>query len=141
MRAEKINGNNRILVINLLKNVNGLNLENHIIDKCHLLLNDTNDIVGTISYEKYDKLALIRYFVFKRDVQYEDLIQLYGSLEQELRNYNIDNALAIINSEEVKEVFSFLGFNKIDKDRLFFDETVFSKTNYKDNDVYVKKIN
>lgn len=141
MKVEKINDDNKIQVINLLKNVNGLSIENHIVDNCHLLMSDKNDIVGTISYEKYDNLALIRYFVFKRNIEYNDLIELYNNLENELKQYNIKNTIAIINSLEVKEVFSFLGFTKIDKDKVFFDETVFSKTNYKDNDVYIKKLN
>ena len=139
MRTEKINNENKIMVIDLLKNVNGLNLENHILDNCHLLLNEEEDIVGTISYEKYDNLAIVRYFVFKRNIEYKDLFILYESLEKELINKNIENSLAIINSDEVKEVFSYLGFSKIEKDKVYFDETSFSNTSYKNNDVYLKK--
>lgn len=141
MKSEKININNKQMVINLLKNVNGLKIEEHILKNCHVLLDDNNDIVGTISYEKYDNMVLIRYFVFKRNMEYQDLLILYNSLEEELNNYNIENALAIINSNEVKEVFTYLGFDKIDKDKVYFDETIFSKTSYKENDVYLKKCN
>ena len=50
MIVETINDNNKAMVINLLKNVNGLNLEENIIDNCLVLLNDNYDICGTISY-------------------------------------------------------------------------------------------
>lgn len=140
MRTTKINDELMNMVINLLKNVNGLTIENEILNNCHILLNDKEDIEGTISYEKYDKIAIIRYFVFKRNVSFDDLLLLYQSLENELIDINIDNSLAIINSNEVKEVFEYLGFNKIDKNKVFFDETQFIKTNYKDNDVYLKKL-
>lgn len=141
MNVEKINKDNESMVINLLKNVNGLKIEDHIINNCLVLLNDKNDIVGTISYEKFNYYALIRYFVFKRNIEYQDLLLLYEKLEEELKNNNMKESIAIINSEDVKEVFTFLGFKKIDKQKVFFDETIFTKTNYKDNEVYVKKIN
>ena len=64
MNVLKVNDDTKVMVINLLKNVNGLKIENHIVDNCHVLLNDKEDIMGTISYEKYDQYALIRYFVF-----------------------------------------------------------------------------
>lgn len=140
MRTTKINDELMNMVINLLKNVNGLTIENEILNNCHILLNDKEDIEGIISYEKYDKIAIIRYFVFKKNVSFDDLLLLYQSLENELIDINIDNSLAIINSNEVKEVFEYLGFKKIDKNKVFFDETQFIKTNYKDNDVYLKKL-
>ena len=140
MKVLKVSDDTKVMVINLLKNVNGLKIENHIVDNCHVLLNDKEDIMGTISYEKYDKYALIRYFVFKKNISYEDLLSLYNSLENELKNLDISKAIAIINSEEVKEVFMFLKFEKMNKEKIYFDETIFTQTNYKDNDVYIKNI-
>lgn len=141
MKVEKISNETNSMVINLLKNVKGLSIESKIVENCHVLLNEKNDIVGTISFEKYNNYAIIRYFVFKRNIDYNDLKILYNDLENELRNLNIIQAIAIINSEEVKDVFELLDFKKIDKEKVFFDETIFTKTSYKDNDVYIKKIN
>lgn len=141
MKVEKISNETNSMVINLLKNVKGLSIESKIVENCHVLLNEKKDIVGTISFEKYNNYAIIRYFVFKRNIDYNDLKILYNDLENELRNLNIIQAIAIINSEEVKDVFELLDFKKIDKEKVFFDETIFTKTSYKDNDVYIKKIN
>lgn len=141
MIVEKVNNENKTMVINLLKNVNGLKIEERIIDNCLVLLNEKYDICGTISYEKYDNYALIRYFVFKRNIEYNDLLLLYQELENVLYENNISDSIAIINSLEVKEVFEYLGFTKIDNNKVYFEETIFTKTNYKDNDVYIKKIN
>ncbi len=141
MIVERINKESESLVIDLLKNVNGLKIEESIMKNCLVLLNDNKDIVGTISYEQFNNYALVRYFVFKRNIDYKDLLLLYNSLEKELNNKRIEASIAIINSNEVKTVFKYLGFNKIDKKLIYFDETVFTKTNYKDNDVYIKKIN
>lgn len=141
MKVEKINDENKMMVINLLNNVNGLTIENHILNNCCVLLNDSEDIVGTISYEQYDNIAIVRYFVFKRNVTNDELLYLYNYLEKDLKVKKIDNVIAIINSDEVRDVFEYLGFMKIDKNKVYFDETVFSNTNYKDNDVYLKKCN
>ena len=53
------------------------------------LLNDKEDIMGTISYEKYDKYALIRYFVFKKNISYEDLYRRVCSIEKTLIKNNV----------------------------------------------------
>ena len=79
MKVEKINDENKMMVINLLNNVNGLTIENHILNNCCVLLNDSEDIVGTISYEQYDNIAIVRYFVFKRNVTNDELLYLYNS--------------------------------------------------------------
>lgn len=141
MTIEKINNHNQAMVVNLLENVNGLKIEDHIINNCLVLLNDNNDICGTISYEKYDNYGLIRYFVFKRNTEYNDILNLYKELEKELFDNNITESIAIINSDEVKEVFNYLGFNQIDKTRVYFEETIFTKTSFENNDVFIKKIN
>lgn len=79
MIVEKINKNTQMFVIDLLKNVNGLKIEESIVNNCLLLLNDEKDILGTISYERFDRYALIRYFVFKRNINYKDLLLLYNT--------------------------------------------------------------
>ena len=141
MKVDKINNNNKTLVINLLKNINGLSIDNHILNNCHVLIDDNDDIVGTISFEKFSNMVVIRYFVFKRNITNNDLYELYLSLEKELINKNIDYSIAIINNESVEEVFKYLGFSKIDKNKVYFDETKFLKTNYKNNEIYLKKCN
>lgn len=141
MKALKINKDTRNMVINLLQNINNLVIEDFIIDNCCILVNEKEDIVGTISYERFSKLALIRYFVFKRSVSKEDLSILYNCLEEDLKKKNIISAVGIVNSDEVKEVFKCIGFQKIDKEKVFFEETLFTKTNLKDNDVFIKKVN
>ena len=79
----------------------------------------------------------------------KETICVMTNMEEPL-GYAVGNNLEVIEavkflrgdmSEDVKEVFTFLGFKKIDKQKVFFDETIFTKTNYKDNEVYVKKIN
>ena len=46
MKTTKISEQIKSLVIDLLKNVNGLKIEDYILNNCHILLDNTNDIVG-----------------------------------------------------------------------------------------------
>lgn len=140
MKAYKISNDTKNMVINLLSNINNLQIEERIVNNCHILLNDKEDIVGTISYEKFDNIALIRYFVFKKNITFNDLIILYNSLENELKDKEVIYAIGIINSDEVKDVFINLGFKKKEKDKLYFEETLFEKTIYKDNDIFFKSV-
>lgn len=138
MRAEKISNDTRNMVINLLSNIENLKLEDNIIDNCCVLLKDNGNIVGTISYEKYNNIALIRYFVFKKNIELDSLLLLYNCLQDDLSKKEIKDVIGIVNTEEVKSVFEYLGFEMIDKEKVYFDETKFDKTNYNQCDVFHK---
>lgn len=140
MKVEKVNNNTEAMLVNLLKNVKGLKIENHIINNCLLLLDERDDIAGTISYEQYGNYALIRYFVFKKNTNFIDLFSLYQYLENDLKNNNVKETIAIISSNEVEDVFTNLGFKEIDKNKVYFDETLFENTIYNNNKIYAKKI-
>ena len=138
MRAEKISNDTRNMVINLLSNIENLKLEDNIIDNCGVLLKDNGNIVGTISYEKYNNISLIRYFVFKKNIELESLLLLYNCLQKDLSEKEIKDVIGIVNTEEVKSVFEYLGFEMIDKEKVYFDETQFNKTSYNQCDVFHK---
>lgn len=127
-------------VIGLLQNINNLEIDENIIKNCSLLLDEYKDIIGIISYEKFDKVGLIRYFIFKRNIGLDSLLLLYNCLENNIKKDGIKNVIGIVNSEEVREVFEYIGFKKFDSFYLFFDETNFLKTNYRDSLVYEKSI-
>lgn len=127
-------------VIGLLQNINNLEIDENIIKNCSLLLDESKDIIGIISYEKFDKVGLIRYFIFKRNIELDSLLLLYNCLENNIKKDGIKNVIGIVNSEEVREVFEYIGFKKFDSFYLFFDETNFLKTNYRDSLVYEKSI-
>ena len=88
MRAEKISNDTRNMVINLLSNIENLKLEDNIIDNCCVLLKDNGNIVGTISYEKYNNIALIRYFVFKKNIELDSLLLLYKYVYNNYETFN-----------------------------------------------------
>lgn len=140
MRVISYDNSMKEQVFELLKNINNLEIDENIIENCSILLDDTNEINGIISYEKFDKVGLIRYFIFKRNINNSDLQLLYNHLESHIKKEGIKNIIGIVNSNEIKTVFETIGFQKFDSSLLFFDETNFMKTNYKDSLVYEKTI-
>lgn len=99
-----------------IENIKGLEVE---------LLNNgvaiTNDkkIVGFITYEKFCEYGLIRYFIFQRQIGVEIVFDMFKALCQKAYDNHIDSLIAIGKTEEVIELFSNLGFMKIDNNNLY----------------------
>lgn len=127
-------------IFNLLNGINNLEIDESIIKKCSILLDEKQEIKGIISYEQFGNIALIRYFIFRRDIELKYLKQLYQGLEQNIKNSFINTVIGIVNANDVKKVFEYIGFIEEDPTLLFFDETNFKKTNYKDSIIYKKVI-
>lgn len=138
MKVIKYNENLKEKLIELLSSINNLVVEDEVIKNCSILLNDNEDIVGLISYEQFCSVGLIRYFIYKKSIEIEYLVQLYQDLEQTLRYNNVKKILGIVNSSDIKNVFSKIGFEFIDSNDVFFEETVLSKSMYKNSEAYYK---
>lgn len=138
MKVIKYNENLKEKLIELLSSINNLVVEDEVIKNCSILLNDNEDIVGLISYEQFGSVGLIRYFIYKKSIEIKYLVQLYQDLEQTLRHNNVKKILGIVNSSDIKNVFSKIGFEFIDSNDVFFEETVLSKSMYKNSEAYYK---
>lgn len=96
-----------------------------------LIVKDDGVIIGAVSYEKYNKNALIRYFVFKKTIDDEIVISLFKALEESARNDGISVLYCVVNSLLIEELFNRLGFCKKEGSKLYIDEELFdlSKNN------------
>ena len=96
-----------------------------------LIVKDDGVIIGAVSYEKYNKNALIRYFVFKKTIDDEVVISLFKALEESARNDGISLLYCVVNSLLIEELFNRLGFCKKEGSKLYIDEELFdlSKNN------------
>lgn len=140
MQVINYSNNMKDRVFELLSNIDNLEIDDKIIEKCAILQDDNNDIKGIISYEKFDKIGLIRYFIFKRNLDLDSLAMLYQGLEKNMSDDYIRIVIGIVNSKTVKDVFEYIGFKESNPSLLYFDETAFTKTNYKDSLIYKKAI-
>ena len=98
-----------------------LEIDDKIIENCEIL-QDNNDIKGIISYEKFNEIGLIRYFIFKRNLDLDSLALLYQGLEKNMRDDYVRIVIGIVNSKTIKDVFEYIGFKESNPSLLYFDE-------------------
>ncbi len=139
MEIKLFNKNIKDKVYHFLENVKGLVIDDNIVNNASVMLEE-DEILGMISFEKFGYIGLIRYFIFQRTITDIYTIELLNNLMEKARNEDVTTLISIINNLEVEEIFVLLGFQEVDKENVFFDETIFSNTEYKDSKVFIKKI-
>lgn len=99
-----------------------------------------NKIYGIISYELFFNYALIRYFVFKRNVDEMIVKELFDSIEETVAQNEIDYIFSLVNQNDIYNLFSSLDFKEISKDDVFLEEQNFKNSKFKDTKLMIKKI-
>lgn len=105
-----------------------------------ILVKLDNEIVGVISYEKYDSKALIRYFVFKKALDDEVISKLFDKLKKEAQEDKIVKLYCVVNNEEVESLFKSLLFERINSKMIFIDEKPFSNINFENAHIMEHRI-
>lgn len=104
------------------------------------VLYEKNEIKGVISYTDSTNCALIRYFVFKRNIEEYYIKELYNLIEETIYQNEIEYIYTIVNQKDIYNFFKSIGF-KIDKKetKKFYEEHKNPK--FKDSKFMLKKIN
>ncbi len=118
-----------------IKNVENSILKNAIVVKDE----ETNTIVGTISYEDYEQYGLIRYFVFKKVLVDEIITQMFENLIVKAKASGIKYFISIVNDSVVESLFKELQFEEVDGEDVFIDEECFLDTKNKDSKILIRK--
>ncbi len=103
-----------------------------------LYLNDK--IYGVISYELFFNYALIRYFVFKRNVDEMVVKELFDSIERSINKKEIDYIFSLVNQQDIYDLFTSLDFKEINKEDIFIEEQNYQNSKFKDTKLMIKKI-
>lgn len=136
-KASEINLDN---VKSFLMEVPQINeLDEEVLKNASILYLD-GKINGVISYELFFNYALIRYFVFKRNVDEMIVRELLNSIEKSVDDAEIDYIFSLVNQEDIYELFSSLDFKEISKEDIFIEEQVFQDSKFKDTKLMMKKI-
>lgn len=131
MHIEKINDNNIDKIKSFINRVPTINQIDEDILKNAIILVDMNEIKGIISYEKYIDRGLIRYFIFQKDVPFEELKQMVEYMSECAKNNNIKSLLSVVEQKELIIFFSDLGFLPFSIDNIYIDEVSLGNTVYK----------
>ena len=79
-----------------------------------ILIKDDKDIVGMVSYEPYDNVGVIRYFLYDARVAGTDItVGMFFELYKAARTEGVKKMVAQIPNREVGILFKMLGFNRV----------------------------
>ena len=96
-----------------------------------------DQIIGVLSFETFQRIGLIRYFIFSQTVSDDIVYKLLDSVKRKAIATNIFCLITFVMKEEIKELFEKLGFLLIDNKRVYVEESCITKSNFKD--VYILK--
>ena len=99
-----------------------------------------NKIYGIISYETFYNYALVRYFVFKRNVDEMVVKELFDSIENSIKEEKIEYIFSLVNNDDIYDLFSRLDFTEADKAEVFVEEVNYENSKFKDTKLMIKKI-
>ncbi len=139
-KIEKIDVNSMEKAKKFLLSVPSIKEVDENILKKATLVYDDDSIVGAISYEIYNSVGLIRYFVFKKILNDTFINELFYNMENNAREDNLDKMFCVVNDKTIENLFSSLGFEIIEKENLYIDEDLFSTLEYKNSNVMIKDI-
>ncbi len=101
---------------------------------------DLDEIIGVISYEKFKKYGLIRYFVFKRKIVDEYILDIFNKISELAIKRDVKYLFLLVSNGDVYDLFKELGFTQFDSSNLFIEEDNISKTKYENSIVMIKEI-
>lgn len=98
-------------------------------------LQDNDDIIGVLSFEKFSEIGLVRYFIFKEAVTMGMVFALFESIKESAKEKGVTKLITIVTKESIIKLFKELGFCEIDTDDIYIDETNILNSEYKDSKV------
>jgi len=140
MEIIDVNQENYEKCLNFLKKVKSLeSIDSEVLRQASVIIGDDNEIEGILSYEKFASFGLVRYFIYKKTLADEVLFSLFNHLKEKIIKDQIKRLVAIIIRSDVVEVFKKLGFDEVNPDYFFIEETNILNTNF--HDAYILTIN
>ena len=139
MIFENVKDSNFKMVYDFLSSVSSIDgLDDHILKNAIVAL-DNGKIVGCISFEEYDKVGLIRYFVFKKILSNDFLDNLITKLMENAKRLDIRKLVCVADSEQIEELFLSLGFEYINK-QIFINEEKLENTSFSKSNLLFKAV-
>lgn len=95
-----------------------------------IYVSENGDILGAISYEKFDVKGIIRYFVFKRILEEDVISRLFEQLKAEGVKNKVKILYCVVDNDVIEELFLNLGFKRVENKVMYIDEKPFQMLNY-----------
>lgn len=131
MEIIAVNENNKEEVVNFLKNISLVHdINEEVVMNGEYVLD--GEIVGLLSFEEFNRIGLVRYFIFKKEVKEKVILELFRRVVEKAARKGIRSLLSLVVKKEAVAVFKGLGFYEIAKDDVYIDETMLNQTKFKE---------
>lgn len=131
MEIIAVNENNKEEVVNFLKNISLVHdINEEVVMNGEYVLD--GEIVGLLSFEEFNRIGLVRYFIFKKEVKEKVILELFRRVVEKAARKGIRSLLSLVVKKEAVAVFKGLGFHEIAKGDVYIDETMLNQTKFKE---------
>lgn len=90
------------------------------------------EVIGFLSFEEFNKIGLIRYFVFKKVVDKKIINKLFYEITKKAKARKLEFLITLVVKEEAINIFKELGFELADSNDVFIEEVNIKDTRFKD---------
>lgn len=139
LQIVNVDENNYSNAYNFLKTVPSISAVDDSILKNGVIIFDDDKVIGSISFETYDHLGLVRYFVFKKNLSRNILVDLMNKLEETAKSIDIVKLVCVADNSQIEDLFLELGFSKLNK-KIYINEEVVTDTNFSSSNFLYKNI-
>ncbi len=103
------------LVLEFMKKVTTLETVNpHIIEQS-ILIKQFDKVSGMVSFEAFDQVGIIRYFIYDQNIVPDLLVNMFFELYRSAKEKEINQLVAITSHPYARQLFGLLGFVEMKK--------------------------
>lgn len=140
MDIKSVNNDNIKNVSDFLNGLNVINdLNEEVVANGEFILEE-GEILGFLSYEVFNNIGLIRYFIFKNNVDIKMIDELFYNIKTKALKNDLDFLLSMVVKEEAIDVFTKLGFEMVEKKNCILDEVCITNTKFKEANILKYKL-
>lgn len=116
------------VVYEFMKKASGIETVNEEIMNHSILIKKEKDVMGMVSYERFEQLGVIRYFIYNHQVNPDLLVNMFFELYASAKAAGINQLVTMVRQPYAYQLFELLGFIEIKRDdsteklELFKDE-------------------
>lgn len=131
MEIKRANVENYQLIEDFLKRVPSIqDIKKEIIEQSSILINEDNEIIGIIAFEQFGKIGLIRYFIFQKTINNDDIKTLFLDLINYASSLGIKEVISVVQKDELLALFTSFGLTKVNNETIYLNETPFKETEF-----------
>ncbi len=102
-------------VLDFMKRVTTLETVNDEIIEQSILIKESDKVTGMVSFESFDQIGMIRYFIYDQHIVPDLLVNMFFELYRCAKEKEINQLVAIASHPYARQLFEVLGFVEIKK--------------------------